>query len=54
MSRTTLICLPEEGIQVEQAMLITTKWLRSHPEQLHQGGRESVFIALAQAFPCAK
>jgi hypothetical protein len=45
-------CLPKEGIQVIQAARIVTKWLKAHPEELHESGRASVAIAIAQVFPC--
>lgn len=48
----TLICLPEQGIETEQAVRIIVKWLRDHPDQLHQTARVSAFVALAQAFSC--
>jgi hypothetical protein len=46
------ICLPSDGLAVEQAQLIVTKWLGDHPTTLHESARTSIFIALAQAFPC--
>jgi hypothetical protein len=30
-----LYCLPKAGIEAGQAVRITTKWLRDHPEKLH-------------------
>ena len=45
-------CLPGEGVQIEQVMLIVTKWLRDNPSKLHESARSSIYIALAKAFPC--
>lgn len=47
-----VICLPTEGIQAEQALLIVTKWLRHHPEQLHESVRLLALKAFMEAFPC--
>jgi hypothetical protein len=48
-----LFCPPAQGVMNEQLLLVVTKWLREHPDQLHYEARSSVVIALAQAFPCA-
>ena len=46
------ICLPKEGVQAEQAMLVVTKWLRENPHELHHSIRVSILIALKKAFSC--
>jgi hypothetical protein len=47
-------CLPKEGLETEQVMLIVTKYLREKPSELHQSARTSIFLALGKAFPCAQ
>lgn len=48
------ICTPDQGIANDQAVRILVKYLRENPEVLHQSGRTSLYVALAQAFPCKK
>jgi hypothetical protein len=47
-----MYCLSEEGIEVGQAVRITVKWLREHPEKLHLEGDILVYMSLTDAFPC--
>jgi len=47
-----MYCLPQNGIEIGQAVRITVKWLRDHPEKLHQDGVNLVWRALSDAFPC--
>jgi hypothetical protein len=51
-SQAAGLCLPADGVAVEQVVLILTKWLRDHPETLHETARMSLFISLLQAFRC--
>ncbi len=46
------VCLPERGINNEQAIRILVKYLRENPETLHKTGRMSLYISLERAFPC--
>jgi Rap1a immunity proteins len=46
------ICLPKQGLQGGQALLVLTKWLREHPSELHQTVRVVAFQALKDTFPC--
>ena len=48
------ICLPDDGLQGEQARLIVTKWLRDNPDELHESERVLIWLALRQAFPCGR
>lgn len=48
----TKVCLPEQGIENEQAARIVVKYLRAHPEVLHESGRISLLISIAEAFTC--
>jgi hypothetical protein len=45
-------CLPKSGIELQQAVRITVKYLREHPEKLHFAGDILVWMSLQQAFPC--
>lgn len=44
-------CAPME-ITGEQSVLIITKYLRDHPEELHYSAAILADIALAKAYPC--
>jgi hypothetical protein len=46
------VCLPEKGVSNEQLARVVTKWLKNHPESLHQSGRTEIMLALGEAFPC--
>lgn len=46
------ICLPETGASNEQLARVVTKWLREHPDTLHQAARIEIMIAFEKAFPC--
>lgn len=48
------ICLPEQGASNEQLARVVTKWLRDHPNDLHESARMSVMLSLQTAFPCKK
>lgn len=48
----TSVCLPEDGVNNGQAIRIIVKYLRAHPDQLHQTARSSILIAIADAFKC--
>jgi len=46
-------CLPgDENIDAEQGVLIVKKYLREHPEQLHQQAGALAALAIYLAFPC--
>jgi hypothetical protein len=47
------ICMPE-GIPNGQLTRIFEKYLREHPEDLHQEGGGLLMIALMKSFPCKK
>ncbi len=46
------VCLPANGLENNQAIRIIVKYLREHPEQLHESGRVSVVAAIGGAFLC--
>jgi hypothetical protein len=48
-------CLPEKvAISAEQARLIIEKYLRDHPEQLHEEAELLAATAIMLAFPCKR
>jgi hypothetical protein len=47
-----LFCLPKEGLLGSQGVRIVVKWLREHPETLHQQRKVLVMLAFESAFPC--
>ncbi|KPJ79011.1 MAG: hypothetical protein AMJ54_00695 [Deltaproteobacteria bacterium SG8_13] len=49
-----VFCMPEQGVSSAQARILIVKWLKEHPERLHEQARLLVFHALAEAFPCKK
>jgi hypothetical protein len=56
MAQQTLgnpICLPK-GVNGLQAKLVIEKYLREHPENLHDDAWMAASVALAAAFPCRK
>lgn len=47
-------CPPKAGLSVDQAQLVITKYLRGHPEHLHEDAGTLAGPALLDAFPCKK
>lgn len=47
-------CQPDAGLQNQQAARIVVKYLRAHPERLHEPAVLLVTLALSEAFPCRK
>jgi len=47
-------CAPAGGISAQQGRLIAEKYLRDHPEALHNEAGSLLGVAFAQAFPCRK
>lgn len=47
-----MYCLPSGGIEVGQAVRVTVKWLKGHPEKLHLQGDILVYMSLTDAFSC--
>jgi len=45
-------CVPESGVPVIQAVRIVVKYLKEHPDQLHQDGMGQTLAALKGSFPC--
>lgn len=45
------ICIPQ-SVTVAQLTRVTVKWLKEHPEQLHEAEEVLLFYAFFQSFPC--
>ena len=45
-------CPGEAGVTRSEALGITVKYLREHPDDIEKSGRRSLLLALAKAFPC--
>jgi len=50
--QTALICIPDGKVPVAQLARIVVKWLRDHPERLHEPKSVLALEALSGAFPC--
>lgn len=48
----TLFCLPTGGIQNGQAVRVIVKWLREHPERLHESEGVLAVSAFVDAYRC--
>jgi hypothetical protein len=46
------VCLPKDGVVIDQSVRVFVKYLRDNPKILHESGRVSLYVALVQAFPC--
>jgi len=51
-NKTGIYCLPKGGIELGQALRVTVKWLKDHPEKLHLPGDILIGLALRDAFAC--
>lgn len=49
----TDIC-PPDGVDMKQTTLVVAKYLRDHPQKLHEGLGANTWVALSRAFPCEK
>jgi hypothetical protein len=49
-----IYCPPNEGMSVDQTRLIVEKYLRDHPEKLHQDAALLAAEAIIRAFPCTR
>jgi hypothetical protein len=45
-------CIPESGIATIQGVRVVVKYLKDHPEMLHNDASFLVLTALKNAFPC--
>ncbi|WP_425563060.1 Rap1a/Tai family immunity protein [Luteimonas vadosa] len=46
------VCGPDQGITTSQAVRIAVKYLKEHPQDLHQKASMLVMYSLMDAFPC--
>ena len=46
-------CMPE-GVTIKQAILIVLKYLKEHPEELHEEETFLVTLAFKNVYPCKK
>lgn len=46
-----MTCTPT-GLTHRQAGLVVLKYMRAHPEELHEAARSLIFRAIYDAFPC--
>jgi hypothetical protein len=45
-------CLPDPGVPLAQEVRVVVKYLKEHPEQLHEDGMGLTVAALKASFPC--
>jgi hypothetical protein len=45
-------CVPDPGIPVIQAARVVVKYMKAHPEQLHEDGMGLTIAPLRDSFPC--
>ena len=51
-TKTAFFCLPIEGIKYTQAVRVVVKYLKEHPEKLHESAASLAIASLTEAFPC--
>jgi len=47
-------CVPDDKVPILQLARVVTKWLREHPERLHELKGTLTVAALRDAFPCQR
>lgn len=52
LEKEALFCMPKTGIQNGQAARIVVKYLKNHPEKLHQKEIFLIVAAFQEAFTC--
>lgn len=48
-----LLCLPSEGVKMEQFIKVVIKYLDQHPEKLHLPAAQLIYDSTNEAFPCS-
>jgi hypothetical protein len=48
------VCLPNKNIDNQKSAQIVSKYMRSHPDKVHEGFAFVIFRALQEAWPCPK
>jgi hypothetical protein len=52
LDNLNVACVPDDKVPILQLARIVTKWLREHPERLHELKGTLTIAALRDAFPC--
>jgi hypothetical protein len=52
LDKKALFCLPESGITNGEAARTVVKYLKNHPEKLHETDFILAFHALREVYPC--
>lgn len=53
-TNNTFFCLPAGGINNGQAARIVVKYLKEHPEKLHENESVLAIAAFVEAYPCSR
>jgi len=48
------VCVPQDGLDIKQAVRIFVKYLREHPEDLYINARLTFYKSILMAFPCKR
>ena len=48
------ICFPDDGITIGQSVRVVEKYLREHPQELHESSTVLLFGAFLSAYPCSR
>ena len=48
------ICFPEDGITIGQSVRVVEKYLREHPQELHESSTVLLFGAFLSSYPCPR
>ena len=54
VSGNHVVCFPRKRISTSEAILVTNKYLKKHPDKLDSRGVVLVMAALFDAYPCNK
>jgi hypothetical protein len=52
LNTLNVACVPDDKVPILQLARVVTKWLREHPERLHELKGTLTIAALRDAFPC--
>jgi len=52
LDRLNVACVPDDKVPILQLARIVVRWLREHPERLHELKTTLAIAALRDAFPC--
>ncbi len=54
LDNLNVACVPDDKIPILQLARVVVKWLREHPERLHELKGTLTIAALREAFPCER